>query len=171
MALALVNFAAGIYSLSYYFDPLVLASPLLWIFIADCPLYAILFGINLLLVAKGKSNPFLGMVSMAGNIKYSLWTIFILFLYPNPLSYWMFFLSHLLLAAEVIVLFRKYAFLPCHAFFAIGWFVINDLFDYYLFFTHPYFNPSFFAQVAFFSLFCSFLVPLIVLKLFSRREK
>jgi len=164
--LALINFAAGIYSLSYYLPQLNETSPLLWIFVADCPIFALLFGLNILLLIREKPSSMLSFISIVGNIKFGLWTIFVFYLSQEMSLYWLFILSHLLLIVETIIFAKLFAFRLKHVLFAMLLFLISDLFDYALG-THPYVWEGFVSQVAVFAIISSIILPIMVAILFS----
>ncbi|MFA6064545.1 MAG: DUF1405 domain-containing protein [archaeon] len=164
--LALINFAAGIYSLSYYLPQLNQTSPLFWIFVADCPIFALLFGINVLLLIREKPSAMLSLISIVGNFKYGLWTIFVFYLSGEMSVYWLFILSHLLLIIETIIFAKLFQFKFKHVLFAIVLFLINDFFDYVIG-THPLIFEDFLFKAALFALISSILFPIVLAILFS----
>ena len=164
--LALINFAAGIYSLSYYLPQLNQTTPWLWLFVADCPIYALLFGINILLLIREKPSAMLSFLSIVGNFKYGLWTIFVFFLSGEMSVYWLFILSHLLLIAETIIFARLFQFKLKHVLVAVSWFLINDFFDYVLL-THPFVWEGFLPQVTLFAVISSIVLPIVLAIVFS----
>ncbi len=164
--LALTNFVAGIYSLTYYLPQLDQTTPLFWIFVADCPIFALLFGINVLLLIKEKPSPMLSLISIVGNIKYGLWTIFVFYLSANMGLYWLFILSHLLLIIETIIFAKLFQFKLKHVLVAVLFFLINDFFDYVLG-THPLVLDEILSKVALFAIISSILLPIVLAVLFS----
>jgi len=164
--LALINFAAGIYSLSYYLTQLNQTNPLLWIFVADCPIYALLFGINVLLLIREKPSASLSLISIVGNFKYGLWTIFVFFLSGEMSLHWLFILSHLLLIIETVIFVKLFKFKLKHVIFVVLWFLLNDFFDYVIG-THPVIWGGFLSKVALFALFSSIVLPIVLAILFS----
>ena len=165
--LAIINFAAGIYSISYYFWQLEQTSPLLWIFIIDCPLYSLIFGLNIYLVSKNKKYPLLGLVSIIGSLKYGLWTLFALLLPGLIFFFPLLVVGHLLLIIELILLYKLYIFKIKHIIPVLVWFLLNDFLDYFAM-IHPYFEKEFFNEIMIFSfaitLILAFLAPLIFSK-------
>jgi uncharacterized membrane protein YpjA len=139
----------------YYGEQLLSTNPLLWLFVPDCPLYALLFALAFL--ARGNPRPrivervtgrsldvsFVWFLGFLGAMKYGFWTVFVLSAYSGfyftPASGFMYsvlFVAHLFLLFETILLVgrirvRKW-FLPA----GIVWFLANDLSDYLLG-THP----------------------------------
>jgi len=167
--LAIINFVAGIYSISYYSPQLSTTAPWLWLFVVDCPFYAILFGVVVLLLAAGVRSGLLGLISVVGSIKYGLWTIFIFLLLPNPLTYSTFLLSHALLIIETIVLWKVFSFKVKHFLLTIIWFLVNDYLDYVIG-THPWLLEEHFALIACFSIASSLVLTFVLSALFSSRE-
>jgi uncharacterized membrane protein YpjA len=162
--LALVNLVAGIYSLSFYSTQLSQSNPLLWVFIADCPLAAILFALNIFLIARGIKLPWLSFLSIMASVKFALWTIFVLIISNNLFSLWWIFLVHILLLIETIVLLGLFNFRVKHVLIALILFSIGDYFDYVLG-THPPLLNNIFVLAGLFAIiltiFLSFLLPLI----------
>ena len=164
----LINLAAGIYSISYYFSHLEKTNPLLWLFVIDCPLYSIIFGINLYLLAKEKQKPLLGFVSIVGNIKYGLWTIFALLLPGLIFIYPLYVIGHLLLILEVIIFYKIFAIKIKHIIIVLAWFLINDFLDYFVG-THPYFEPQIFNEMLLFSFISTIFLVFIGAIFFSKK--
>jgi len=168
LLLVLINFLAGFYSISYYFSQLSQTNPFLWLFVIDCPLYAIIFGIVLLLKIKEKKLEWLFFISIVGNIKYGLWTIFVLFQANMLFAYPLLLIGHILLVFEVIVLYKKYVFKLKHLILGLIWFILNDFSDYVLL-THPVFIGNF-AFIAFFAIISTFFISLFVSIFFIRQS-
>ena len=166
--LALINFIAGFYSITYYFWQLEKTSPLFWIFIIDCPLYAILFGINLVLVAKNKPSPIIGLASIVGNLKYGLWTLTALILPGIILSFPTLFLGHVLLIIEIIVLYKVFSFKIKHFIIVLVWFFFNDVLDYFVG-IHPYFEPQLFNELMWFSFLSTLVLSFLIATFFSKK--
>ena len=162
--LALTNLIAGIYSLSFYSAQLSQSNPLLWIFIADCPIAAILFALNIFLIARGIKLPWLCFLSIVASVKFGVWTIFVLIISNDLFSLWWIFLVHLLLLVETIVLLGLFDFRVKHVLLAIVLFSIGDYFDYALG-THPPLYNSIFVLAGLFAILStilfSFFLPLI----------
>jgi uncharacterized membrane protein YpjA len=167
--LALVNFAAGFYSISYYLPQLSQTNPWFWLFVPDCPVYALLFGLNILLLVLEKPSELLSFVSIIGNLKYGLWTIFVFFLSGTMGLYWLFILSHALLIIETIVLAGLFSFKVKHVLVALVWFALNDYFDYVLG-LHPFVQGDLVIQAGLFAIISSLLLPFIVSILFSAKS-
>ena len=167
--LALVNFAVGAFSFSYYLPQLSQSNLLVWIFIADCPIYAVLFGINLLLLVLDRPNSFLSFITIVGNFKYGLWTIFVMFLSGAAFSYPVFILSHVLFIMETLVLFDLFVFRVKHVLFATVWFVFNDFLDYALG-LHPWIEGNLVSLAGLFSVSSSIILPFLLSVLYSKRE-
>ena len=167
LIIALINFVAGLYSISYYLYQIENINPLFWIFVIDCPLYSILFGINLYLISKNKQKPMLGFVSIVGNIKFGLWTIVALMLPGLIFSYPLFVLSHVLLIVEVILFYKLFSFKIKHLIVVLAWFLFNDFLDYFIE-IHPYFEKQFFNEIMIFSFVSSIILVILVSIIFSK---
>jgi len=170
LLLALINFAAGIYSFSYYAPQLEANSPLLWFFIADCPIYAIIFGVTILLIAAGRASPLLSFISLVGSVKYGLWTIFVLGVSNMALLYPLVILAHMLLLIEIIVLFRVFSFKVKHVLLALVWFAFNDYLDYTIG-LHPFVPEGYLFWAGGFAIICSLLLPFVLSIIFSTRNE
>ncbi len=166
--LAIINFAIGLYSISYYFPQLRRTNPLLWLFVIDCPLYAILFGVILILRLKKISFPLLDFIVIVGMIKYALWTFFVLIIMGNFFSHYHLTIGHFLLIIQVIIFYKYSFFKKKHLFLGIGWFLLNDFFDYVLL-THPYFDNTYFLEVMFFSVAITIIISFFVFFIFKKK--
>lgn len=162
--LGIINIIAGIYSLSFYSAQLSSSNPLLWIFIADCPLAAILFGLTIILIAFGVKLRWLSFLSIVASVKFSLWTIFVLILSGSIVPLWWVGLVHLFLLIELIVFFGLFDFRVKNVLLALVLFLIGDYFDYVLN-THPIIPENVFVFAGVFAIlstiFLSFALPLI----------
>jgi uncharacterized membrane protein YpjA len=124
-----------------YENQLAEASPLLWIFIPDCPLYV---GLLLIAVLLKTRNVLFNFVVAAGLAKYGLWTLMIFLLYPGvyfspALSFntSVLFVGHILMALGGFVIVPKGPRAKVVA-LALLWFLLNDFMDYWVG-TLPYF--------------------------------
>ena len=151
--------AAGIYT---YWPQLAKESPLLWIFIPDCPLYVFLACLVLLKIVQGRTLVFVTAVGLA---KYGLWTLFVLFYYPNyiaSLEGQILIVEHIGMTAELALLAvvggvaakleRK------DLVIAAAWFLLNDALDYILD-IHPYLPGQDITLVMVFALLCTIAIP------------
>jgi len=168
--LLIINFFAGIYSISYYLPQLGQSQWFFWLFIIDCPLYAILFGINIFLLLMDKPSEALSFISIVGNFKYGLWTIFVLTVSGLAGVQWLFVLSHILLVIETIVLAGLFAFKVKHVLLALLWFSINDFIDYF-FGMHPFVLGGFLFYSMSFALASTIILPFLLSILFSSKDK
>lgn len=169
LLLILINFFAGIYSLQYYATNLASSSPIFWVVVADCPIFAGFFGLCILLLLLGKLNPYFALLSIVGNIKYGFWSIFILTLQNLVGVYPLFIVSHLLLIIETIIFFKIFSFRLKHVLVVLGWFLFSDFMDYY-FLLHPPFDVSYFLPVSLFSIFSTIVIVLLVSVFFSKND-
>ena len=132
--------------LDYYWTQLSVSPIYQWIFIADCPLYAILFVVAFFMCRYRKLPALLGFVVTVGLIKYAIWTISVIGLYSQELLFADFSYNslliflHLGMILEAVVLLN---YLPKKSTWiraldwTVAWFLVNDVFDYG-FGTHPF---------------------------------
>ena len=133
--LLLLNIAAVLVGFWYYSDQL-LATPLpLFPFVPDCPLYVLLAIPVLLKMVKSDWFSFLTSVGMA---KYGLWTVFVLLFHsqayfsPEMASVSIIFIfGHAGMVLEGLALLPKKRVGTAVLLLAIGWFLLNDISDYF----------------------------------------
>ncbi len=141
LAANLLGAAYGI--LGFYLQQLLSTNVLLWVFVPDCPLYALTFAIAIMLIKEGKRYDWFYFIALVGALKYGFWTVFVLARYSEfyfapevSLVYFTLFIAHIGLFLEAFTLLGKIKmrdwFLPL----ALGWFLLNDFADYFLG-THP----------------------------------
>ncbi len=155
----LVNFLGFLLGFSAYLPQLSTINPVLWLFVIDCPLAALLFIIFLF----GFRNKYFEALVRTTAFKYGVWTIIITLSSPALLSYeyaWINLLLHSGLIIESF-LFAKQKLLLKHFVPAGVFLLLNDLSDYLLL-THPIINNDLFTQTAIFT----FLLTLISISLF-----
>lgn len=155
-ALLLVNLAGFLFGIWYYLPQLSGTSPLLWLFVIDCPLYVFLFAGICALKLKGKTIPdWLYYLTSVGLIKYGLWTGLVVFLYWetffsfSPVLYTILTPLHVGMILEGLVLIPRMGEIQEGArmrkllqpLFVCGWFLLNDWLDYFLG-THPLVPPT-----------------------------
>lgn len=166
--LIIVNIISGIIALFYYYNQLISTDILLWIFVADCPIFAFLFALSLFYKLKEKENNLLGLLATAGVLKYSLWTIFVILFTINPLNYLLILVAHILFLIQIIVLYKYFTFKLKHVLIVLPLLLISDFFDY-VFLTHPPINTNYFAEIAVLTVILSFFSVLIVSIFFSNK--
>lgn len=168
--LGLVNILAGIYSFSFYATQLASSPFWLWIFIADCPLAAILFGVCVILLALGLRVRWLCFLSLVASVKFSLWTIFVLIVSGSFIPLWWIVLVHFLLLVEVIVFFGLFDFRVKNVLIALVFFSIGDFFDYVLK-THPIMPLEVILFAGVFAIFSTIILSLFLPIIFSSKSK
>ncbi|MEW6328793.1 MAG: DUF1405 domain-containing protein [Candidatus Micrarchaeota archaeon] len=137
LAANLLGAAYGI--LGFYLQQLLSTNVLLWIFVPDCPLYALTFAIAIILIKEGKRYDWFYFIALVGALKYGFWTVFVLLRYPEfyfapeiSLIYYTLLFAHVGMFLEAFTLLGKIKmrnwFLPL----ALGWFLLNDFADYFL---------------------------------------
>lgn len=150
--LLIVNALGALYGFVFYYgDALLTTNPLLWPFVPDCPLYALLFAVALILVSEKSNAGWFYFLVFVGAVKYGFWTLYVLWNYwgwysPDGLSlmYLALFISHVVLFLEPAVLLGRISVRKEWLGIALFWFLINDFVDYGLgpFSTHPPMPPE-----------------------------
>jgi len=144
----LLGFLWGV--LVFYPEQLAQTSPLLLVFVPDCPLAALLFAAALILVrfAPGRFNLF-NFLAFAFCLKYGFWTVFVLNSYfgdysPTPfaaLTSIFLILSHIFIFFEAFLLASLVRVKPWHIVPVLAFFLLSDYSDY-VWLTHPSVPPS-----------------------------
>lgn len=169
IVLIIINIIAGILTIRYYYlNQLLENNPILWIVIADCPVFAFLFSYILYKKIKGENSPFLIFITIVGITKFSLWTIFVMLLTTNIFNYPEIIISHLFFLIQIIIFYKQILFKIKHVIFGLIIFLISDFFDYYLM-THPPIDLNYFAEIALFSIFLSFFSVFFISIIFSKK--
>lgn len=158
--IAAINLAGTAFGFFFYHKQL-LESPLhLWPLIPDSPLATLFAALAFILIAHDRRSKLIEALAIIGNIKYGLWTAFVLIQYAeifyvgNPLPMYLFLMfSHLGMAAQAILLL-KIIDIDLKAFLiASSWFIFNDLIDYSLGIHTRLYTPEVFpAMIAAYTL-------------------
>lgn len=166
VAIILINVAGTLVGFYYYWDQLLAANPLLWIFIPDCPLYTMLAAVILAVyVAAKRRSDLVNFIAAVGLAKYGTWTVAVVLRFNSfyfsidSNLYAALVLLHVAMAAEFVLpvlLIRqlKKSFVAI----ALAWFFLNDFADYYLG-THP---PLPTLDTSLIGAFTFLLTPLVV---------
>lgn len=137
----LVGFLFGIY---YYWNQLMRTSPLLWVFVIDCPLFVLLFAYICWQNMQEREVPdMFKFLTSVGLIKYGLWTVFVVWYFGSvffslsPTLYSILFPLHIGMMAEGFVLLPRFKAEKRHALPVLIWFLLCDVLDYSIG-THPW---------------------------------
>jgi uncharacterized membrane protein YpjA len=167
VALAVVGFLASAAGLWFYWPQLVRTPAWLWVFVADCPLYVSLFSVLLLLRLTGRGYPFLDFVTSVGMAKYGIWTIAVILAYPVYMVDFPMFLfllgSHAVMIAAGLLLIPYTEPRLGAAALVTGWFLLNDLVDYFGG-TLPRIPEGHVPEIMAVSMLSSVLLPLIIVR-------
>jgi len=177
--LILANLIGALYGFIFYYGKQFFITLLeLWLFVPDCPLFSLFFGLALLLILLKKENSFLFFFTLIGALKYGFWTVFVLlffnefyFIPENSLMYSVLLIAHLFLFFESFLLIKKIKFKLVYLIPALLFFVTNDLSDYFLG-THPSLPLHELNFMFYFTLISSFffvLIALFLVKLFQEK--
>lgn len=137
--IVIINLIGFLYGFFFFYgEQLLQTEPWFWIFVIDCPLYALLMTLTLIIIKLRKNfQPFF-FISAIGALKYGFWTVFVLINYSSyyfsPATSFIYFVllfGHIGLFLEAFLLngrikLRNY-FLPL----ALFWFLLNDAADYF----------------------------------------
>jgi uncharacterized membrane protein YpjA len=144
VAIILINVAGTLVGFYYYWDQLLAASPVLWVFIPDCPLYTMLAAVILAVyVTTKRSSDLFNFIAAVGLVKYGTWTVAVVLGFSSfyfsidSKLYAVLVLLHVAMAAEFVLpllLIRQLN--KNFIAIALAWFFLNDFVDYY-FGTHP----------------------------------
>jgi len=166
--IVLINLFGVLLGLVAYYNQLTNTNPLLWIFVIDCPLSALLFTIVIL----GFNNPYFEALARSMAVKYSIWTFAVTFSSPIFYTYeyaWLNLLLHIGLILESFFFISK-KLEPKHFIPALVFLLLNDLSDYFLG-THPPLNNSLFLETAIFTIILSLVSVGIQITYFKRIKK
>jgi uncharacterized membrane protein YpjA len=76
LIIILIGLVAGVVGFVYWYGPTFLDYPVWqWVFVPDCPLFAVLFALSLGLILLDRSVPLYDAVVAFGLIKYGVWTV------------------------------------------------------------------------------------------------
>lgn len=164
--LLLINLFVGVFSLNYYFAQFNNTNFLFWFFVADCPVYILLFVLIIFQKINEKEKDWFIFIVLIGLFKYGFWTLFILFQGNYLLSAYPITIAHILMIVQTIIFYKKFSFKVKHVILAIFWFLLNDFLDYVLL-IHPYFQGSF-ENVLVFALLSTIFTPIIISIFYSR---
>ncbi len=150
----------------YYGGQLLSTNPLLWAFVPDCPLYAFLFAIALIMLSEKIKAGWFYFLVFVGAVKYGFWTMFVLanysYYYFTPadsLMYGVLFVSHMVLFAEPLFMLGKIRAKWEHLALAMFWFLLNDFIDY-AFGTRPPIPASHLQEIFTYTMMMTFVFSL-----------
>lgn len=160
----LLGTCAGIY---YYWNQLVSSPVYQWVFIADCPLYTLLFAL-----AVGFRMKRLYMLAFFGVVKYASWTLFVLTVFPeyyfsvDAVYFSILYILHILMLLEGFLLVPSIREDANDLLTVTSWFLLNDIADY--FFGTVGTVPSYgFQTILAFSFLSTLLLPFILIGLIN----
>jgi len=154
--MAAINIAGTAFGFFFYYPQLGDNPLYLWPFIPDSPLATVFAALTFMLIAHRKRNSIVESIAVIGNLKYGLWTVFVLIYYSeifysgNPLWMYLFLLlSHLAMAIQAVFV-AEISEINIKAFLlASSWFILNDVIDYSLgIHTRLYTSEAFPAMIA-----------------------
>ncbi|MGF7186034.1 putative membrane protein YpjA [Desulfitispora alkaliphila] len=144
--LLIVNVPGSVLGYLWYENHLRSTEIIYWPFVPDSPLATTIFSIVLftLLYSEGNSSlhKLFQLLAYTAVVKYGIWAIFVLSLNwmtggSMVLMDWVLWFSHLGMAIEGIIFWRKLVYEQIHAYGVWVWMYINDYMDYWVG-LHPY---------------------------------
>ncbi|MFC7167584.1 DUF1405 domain-containing protein [Halospeciosus flavus] len=135
VAANLLGTAFGFY---YYLPQSRFEPPAMWLFVPDSPVATLFIGLSLAAWRLGRQQPWLDALAFVGCIKLGAWTPYVLlvfadgFSYLHPAMYHFLFWSHLAMVVQAFVVHRYSDFPVWAAAVAVGWYLLNDVVDYFV---------------------------------------
>lgn len=138
-SLILVNIAGTAFGFYYYRDLMLSNSVYLWPVIPDSPASTLFIALSFFLYLKNRGNKVIDALAFIGNVKYGLWTVFVLlymnqgFLeYTSILMYGFLLFSHLAMFFQAFLVL-EYSEISMKEIIPVGlFFLVNDVIDYSL---------------------------------------
>ncbi len=145
--LAIANLLGAIYGFYWYKNQLLASPKPLWLFIPDSPLATLLFSIFLFLLFFNISQPFIEALASITIFKYGIWAVVIILwgawstepsivkiLMVETIDWLdvMLICTHLIMAAQALIFFRKYTYGFVSVLIVALWVFFNDILDYTL---------------------------------------
>lgn len=156
ITLIVVNVLGSIYGFYWYKDQLLDTPKELQVFVPDSPLATIFFSIFLLMLLFKKKSRFIGALASITMFKYGIWTMIVIIwgawsVEPSLVKILMIdsitwidlvlIFTHLAMAIEALIFFKKYTYTFFSIFIVGLWIILNDFVDY-IFGYHPYLPDS-----------------------------
>ncbi len=143
-AVIVINLVGAVIGFFYYWDQLVTSSPLIWLFIPDCPFYVLLAAIVLAFyLTQKRRSDLVSVITAIGLLKYGTWTVLVVlgfntfYFAIDSALYGAIAIMHIGMALEfVLPLFLIQRMRLRFVAIALLWFFANDIADYY-FAAHP----------------------------------
>jgi uncharacterized membrane protein YpjA len=176
-AVVLLNVIGALYGFFFFYrEQLLSTTPLLWVFVPDCPLASLFFAVSLLFLYFKKRFHWFYFLSAAMAFKYGFWTVFVLSVFPwhyfspqTALLYGVLFVAHLGLMIEPIALIGRIEFKKWFLFPTALFLFLNELSDYFLV-THPPLPASAVSLMFSLTLLMSFASIIFAFVLFKEKK-
>ena len=111
----------------------------MWPFVPDSPLATLFFALALLGISRGRPHPTLVALGFIGSLKLGLWTPYVLLVFGDAFRtttatgmYLFLLVSHLGMALQALLLVRIVPFGVRAVGIAVGWYLLNDIVDYFI---------------------------------------
>ena len=134
--IVLVNLAGTAFGFWYYRFQFEITDPVMWAFVPDSPMATLFIALSLAAWRLDVDADWLHMLAFFGCIKLGFWTPFVQLVLQSPEGielwlYWFLILSHLAMAVEAFLIHRYAAFTVPAVAVATGWYLANDVVDYF----------------------------------------
>ena len=132
----LCNLIGSVWGFIFWYGQTLLQTPwYMWVFVPDCPLYALLFVVPLALILLGRSRPWINALVAVGLIKYGIWTVFYWVVYWSRTADFNFMsiamtVTHTGMILEGLFLLSFLRMDWPTVLGVGGWFLLNDWVDY-----------------------------------------
>lgn len=149
LAIIAIGLVSSVIGFIYWYGPALALYPLWqWVFVPDCPLFALLFTLSLGLILLGRRAPLYDALVTFGLIKYGIWTVFIwVVFWINTQGNFtaesvVMTIAHLGMILEGILLLSFLKMNWPMVIASAAWFGLSDWMDYGPFKTYPHFPTS-----------------------------
>lgn len=141
--IAVINLVGTAFGFWYYRFQFEMADPIAWVFVPDSPLATLFIAASLIAWRLDYHPDWLHTLAFFGCLKLGLWTPYVqLFLNdPTGIAAWLYYfliLSHLAMAVQAFLIHRYAAFSAGAVTFAVTWYWVNDIVDYFVRFAGDY---------------------------------
>lgn len=158
--LIITNLFGAVVGIIFYYPQIIVANPIFWIFIPDCPIYVFLI---VLFYFKSIKSDFIKAIGVIGLIKYGAWTIFALVYYSNFFLHnwfwWLLIVEHICMTLQAALFIKEFD--KKYLIATISWFLFNDFIDYIIG-MHPLLPSKELEVIAICAVALSLLIPLMI---------
>jgi len=131
ISLIIINLLGSIYGFYWYKNQLMITPSQWLIFVPDSPLSSSFFTVFLILYYFRKKSPLIEALAAITSFKYGMWATIII-IWGNSITWVdiMLMTSHLGMAVEAVLFYKKYSYQLASVLIAGAWIIVNDFVDY-----------------------------------------